>query len=310
MRQDSRELVDRAWRAGLVIPAFNIAHAPMMEAVVAALADVGTFGFIQVARPDWEKFGAGGLAAIRALYEKVKDERFTRLHLDHVPVIDEDGEDVDFEALIREALDLGYESVMVDGSRLPLERNIEVTRRVVDMAQVAGVPVEAELGAVLGHEKGPLPPYEELFSSGRGFTRVDEAEEFMRSSGADWLSVAVGNIHGALSGAARDRKKVEARLNIDHLAALGEATKAPLVLHGGSGINRASLAEAFACGIAKINIGTAIRQVYEQGAAVSEADGARRVFEVTRRLCVEELGMADSASVIHGGAPAAARDNA
>ena len=82
---------------------------------------------------------------------------------------------------------------------------------------------EAELGAVMGHEAGPMPPYEELFASGKGFTDVDEARRFVQESGCDWLSVAIGNIHGAISGAAKDAKKVTARLNNDHLRAISAA---------------------------------------------------------------------------------------
>ena len=94
-----------------------------------------------------------------------------RLHLDHVPVIDEDNQRVDYLPIFQEAIDVGYESVMIDGSRLPLDENIAATRQVVELAHAAGVPVEAELGAVLGHEDGPLPSYEELFASGRASPR-------------------------------------------------------------------------------------------------------------------------------------------
>src|SRR5690606_9183044 len=107
-------------------------------------------------------------------------------------VIDEDQEPVDYLAIVNEALRLGFDSVMVDGSRLRLEENIAATRQVAERAHRAGVPCEAELGAVMGHEEGPLPPYEELFASGRGFTDTDEARRFVQETGCDWLSVAIG----------------------------------------------------------------------------------------------------------------------
>jgi fructose/tagatose bisphosphate aldolase len=156
---------------------------------------------------------------------------------------------------------------MVDGSRLSLEENIAATKKVAAMAHQAGIPCEAELGAVLGHEAGPLPPYEELFASGRGFTRVDEAQRFVQETGCDWLSVAVGNIHGAIAEGAKDKKKIAARLDLDHLQRLQQATGIPLVLHGGSGIPREYVLASFARGIAKINIATEIRQAYEQALA-------------------------------------------
>jgi ketose-bisphosphate aldolase len=201
-----------------------------------------------------------------------------------VPVIDEDDKRVDYRSIIEEALSLGYESVMVDGSRLSLDENIEVTREVADLAHRDGVPCEAELGAVLGHEAGPPPPYEDMFASGRGFTDVDDARRFVEESGCDWLSVAVGNIHGAISGALRDQKKVEARLNLEHLDALREATNVPLVLHGGSGVQREYVLEGVKRGIAKVNIGTEIRQAYEQ--AWREADSIDAGREATyERTC-------------------------
>ena len=90
---------------------------------------------------------------------------------------------------------------------LRLEENIEVTRRVVKMVHAKRVPVEAEIGAVYGHEKGPLPPYEELFRSGKGFTDPEEAKRFVKETGVDWLSVAIGNIHGAIAAQQRMRRK-------------------------------------------------------------------------------------------------------
>ena len=259
------KIMRSAQEKGMVIPAFNIAHLPMVEPIARTLKNTKTFCLIEVARPDIEKFGAKSFAAVAREYRKWTDPNFMRLHLDHVPVIDEDGKEVEWKKIIEEALALGYDSVMIDGSRLPLKENIAATREVVQIAHKKNVPVEAELGAVLGHEKGPLPPYEELFKTGKGFTRVDEAKKFVEETGVDWLSVAIGSIHGAISGAAKDKAKVEAKLNIDHLKKLKEITGVPLVLHGGSGINRLSVLEGIKNGITKINVGTEIRQAYEKG---------------------------------------------
>jgi fructose-bisphosphate aldolase class II len=160
------EFLRNAWRARTAVPAFNIPYLPMMEPVVRALRDTESFGLIAVARLEWVKFEARSLEAVQEEYERVQDPRFTGLHLDHVPVIDEDNEEVDFEEVIRRAIDAGYGSVMIDGSRLPLSRNIACTWKIAELAHAAGIPVEGELGAVLGHEAGPLPSYDELFASG------------------------------------------------------------------------------------------------------------------------------------------------
>jgi ketose-bisphosphate aldolase len=296
---NTNELMQNAWKAGTVVPAFNIPYLPMMEAVVRALRETRCFGLIAVARPDWKKFKAGGTREVAAEYERVKDETFTRLHLDHVPVIDEDNFTVEYDAIIAQALNFGYESVMVDGSRLSLDENIAATKRIVDMAHSGGVPVEAELGAVMGHEAGPLPPYDELFESGRGFTDPDEAKRFVVESGADWLSVAIGNIHGAISGAAKSQKKVAARLSIERLDAIREAANVPLVLHGGSGIQKSYVLDAFRHGIAKINIGTVIRQAYEKAIAESVETAQQAVYDATIELVRTELEIENSVDVIN-----------
>ncbi|NQU75052.1 MAG: class II fructose-bisphosphate aldolase [Planctomycetes bacterium] len=256
MKRKSGELIQIAWKAGITVPAFNMPYLPMIEPVVRALRDSNTFGLIQVCRIDWLRFQSKSLRAVRDEYEKLKDERYTRLHLDHVPVIDEDHRPVDYESIITEAIELGYESVMVDASRLPLEENIAATAKVVRMAHSAGIVAEGELGAVFGHEAGPLPPYEELYATGKGFTDPGEAGRFVKETNVDWLSVAIGNVHGAISGAAMSQKKVSARLNIEHLDRLSQAASIPLVLHGGSGIGRQFQLEAFRHGMAKINICT------------------------------------------------------
>jgi fructose-bisphosphate aldolase class II len=289
----------RAWQCRLAVPAFNVPHLPMMQPIVEAVRDCDGFAFIAVARLEWVKFKAGSPAAIRKEYARVGDSRHTRLHLDHLPVIDEDNLAVDFLPLIREALDLGYDSVMVDGSRLPLSENVAAARQVVELARSHGkAPVEAELGAVLGHEDGPAPSYEELFASKRGFTAPAEAERFVAETGVDWLSVAVGNIHGAVSKARRDAGKTEARLDLDHLETLQRAARVPLVLHGGSGIKVACLREAIRRGVAKINVGTTLRQAYERGLAESAEAARRAVYAATRQVIEQELNVAGARRVL------------
>lgn len=289
-----------AWRAGLAIPAFNVPYLPMMQPVIQAVVDQDAFALIEVARLEWIKFEAVSQAAVMDEFRRWQQPGHVRLHQDHVPVIDEDNLRVDFLAVLQNAIELGYHSVMVDGSRLSLADNIAATRQAVDLAHAAGIPCEAELGAVLGHEAGPLPPYEELFASGRGFTAVAEARRFARETGCDWLSVAIGNIHGAISGVARDQKKVEARLSLDHLAELRQATGVPLVLHGGSGVRREDVLAGVRLGIAKINIGTEIRQAYEgtlrQTGSITAAQEA--CYERTVWVIRDYFGLSGKRSVI------------
>ena len=293
-----KDIMRRAFQKGIVIPAFNIAHLPMLKPVVDTLKELKAFGLVEVARPDVEKFGAKSFRAVRDDFQKLADPRCCRLHQDHIPVIDEDGKRVEWRPLIQDALKLGYHSVMVDGSRLPFEENAAVTRETVQMAKPFNAAVEAELGAVLGHEAGPMPPYEELFRSGKGFTRPEDAARFVKETGVDWLSVAVGNIHGAISGAAKNQAKVEARLNIEHLKKLAKATNVPLVPHGGSGINQQCVLDGIKAGIAKINVGTNIRQPYDKALLDRPGDIAyaqSKVAETMRDLIVNYYHIAGSA---------------
>ncbi len=290
---DSAALMNRARRAGIALPAFNIAHLPMIEPVIRAVADEQSLALVEVSRIDWKKFGAGSLEAVAEAFHRCVNLEHVRLHLDHVPALDEDGQAVDYLGIIQRAVASGYQSVMIDGSRLKLDENIRVTQRVVELAHEAGIPCEAELGAVLGHEPGPLPPYEELFRSAKGFTDPAEARRFVEESGCDWLSVAIGNIHGAVGEAQRGAKKIEARLNLEHLERLAKATGVPLVLHGGSGIRGQYVRRAFTLGITKINVGTEIRQLYEavrrdsgreQAAQEALYRGVRSLIRNTYRL--------------------------
>ena len=278
------EIVHNALKAGLVVPSFNVPYLPMVEPIIRATVDTDSFAFIATARLEWYKFEAKGLRPVLEEFRQHERPGHVRLHLDHVPVIDEDDLDVDYASILENAVALGYHSVMVDGSRLGLDENIEATRKAVEIAHGAGVPCEAELGAVFGHEAGPPPPYEELFESGQGFTNVEEARRFAEETQCDWLSVAIGSIHGAVSGILRNQKKVAARLDIDHLKKLRDATGIPLVLHGGSGVVREYVIEAIKNGIAKVNVGTEIRQAYDH--ALRETDSVASAQEACyERTC-------------------------
>jgi len=297
---DTAEIIKNAYQAGIAIPAFNAPYLPMVEPVVRAVVDQNCFALIETARLEWIKFESQGPAAVLEAFMRWNKPEYVRLHLDHIPVIDEDNQRVDYLSIIREAIDLGYQSVMVDGSRLDLDENIEATRQVVDMAHAAGIPCEAELGAVLGHETGPLPPYDELFESGMGFTDEEEARRFVRETGCDWLSVAIGNVHGAISGAMKDRKKVEARLDLEHLERLRQATAIPLVLHGGSGVKREHVLAAIKKGITKVNIGTEIRQAYQSALRASGSASAAQdaVYERTSWVIRDYFGLSGTRALV------------
>ncbi len=291
---NSQQAVRAAMQAHTIIPAFNIPYLPMVEPIVKAIVDEDSLAMIQVARLEWEKFESQSLEAVAKEYQKFCKEGYTLLHLDHVPAIDEDQMKVDYLSIIKRALDNGYQSVMVDGSRLPLDENIKTTAEVAAVAKEFGAAVEAELGAVSGHEGSGIGlSYEELFTTKKGFTKPEEAKKFALESGCDWMSVAAGSFHGAIASSTKHLKKPQARLDIDHIATLFEVTgNMPLVLHGGSGIEQDYILRAMENGIAKINVGTEIRQPYEFALEEKPGDIAyaqEKVYERTRWVIKEFL---------------------
>ncbi len=284
---DTRIIVRKALENGLVVPAFNIPHPPMLKAIVQAVVDENSVAMIQVARLEWEKFEAGSLENIADEYAKYAVEGHTLLHLDHVPVIDEDHKEVDYLPIIQRAINAGYGSVMVDASRLDLEGNINATRAVAEVAHAAGIPVEAELGAVMGHETSQQAiPYEEIFAKKMGFT--------VEHKPMDWD-------HGAIADNLLDKKKPAAKLDIEHIETLRNALNIPLVLHGGSGIENDYITRGIKAGIAKINVGTELRQPYERAMREkNDVEYAREcVYTRCRELIRDFLHTADDAKILY-----------
>ncbi len=152
------------------------------------------------------------------------------LHLDHADSIDP----------VRKAVDLGFTSVMIDGSRLPFEENVEVTAAVVDIAHPHGVSVEGELGHVGGMDLEDKEHFESVL------TEADEVKRFVEFTGVDALAVSIGTGHGVY--------RAQPTLNIDRLKELNAASSVPLVLHGGSQTPDDQIQEAVRNGICKLNI--------------------------------------------------------
>jgi len=144
------------------------------------------------------------------------------------------------------ALAAGFSGVMIDASQQPLEKNIEISKKVVQMAHKLGVSVEAELGHVgLGSDVLPEDQMKALY------TPVEDAERFVSETGVDALAVAIGTAHGLY--------KFKPQLDFERLVALRNSVDIPLVMHGSSGTPEDQIAEAVKLGINKINVYTDIR---------------------------------------------------
>lgn len=179
------------------------------------------------------------------------------LHLDHASSLEE----------IKEAIDVGFTSVMMDASLEDWERNLELTQKAVELARPAGVSVEAELGQVSTGSDYFVE--QEVVEH---LTDPQEAREFVQQTGIDALAVAIGNQHGAYRG--------EPQLDFERLAALQREARVPLVLHGSSGIPEADLKQAIDLGIRKINLFSEIIASAHQGMLSALQEGLSDPFAV------------------------------
>lgn len=224
------ELLSNALEAGTIVPAFNIWNLETAQAVLMASNKAG--------RPAILAFGAAYLshASIKVISSMVRSlcEENTQpmaLHLDHCRDLE----------LIRQALDAGFTSVMYDGSLMPLEENIRLTKAVRCLADAYGASTEGEVGG-LNREDG-----------GEGlclFTEPKQAARFVDETEVDALAVSVGNAHGVYHGAPH--------IEWERLHEIQTSCRVPLVLHGSSGIPAEDLRKAAALGVAKINVNTDI----------------------------------------------------
>ena len=174
------------------------------------------------------------VAMVNGLMEDLDITVPVALHVDHGP---------SFEAC-KAAIDAGFTSAMIDGSKLPLEENIAVVKKVVDYAHPRGVTVEAELGKVGGHEEDVVA--ETMYAD------PQECVRMVNETSLDFLAPALGSVHGPYHG--------EPKLGFAEMEEIAGLVNIPLVLHGGSGIPEADFKKAIARGTSKININTECQQ--------------------------------------------------
>ena len=224
------------------LPAFNIPIPEFILWVLEEAEELRSPVIIQVAPVEYRALD------IRMFYGTLwsLSERFSvpfSLHLDHAHTEEE----------ILLAIQNGFSSVMIDGSRLPFAENVRLTRRVIDLVHPVGVLVEGELGRVGGLEGDET--WEQECDEEDFFTSPEEAEAFVKEAPVDLLAVAVGTRHGLYG----DRVP---KLQLERIREIREKTRLPLVLHGGSSTPIEELQEAGRRGIRKINYSTALRVAY------------------------------------------------
>lgn len=220
---------------------FNTLNLDMALAVLEAAENLGKPVIVGIASRHFE----GMRTALRApAYLKAIESAGipAALHLDHAAP-----EQVD---MIREALDLGFTSIMIDGSHLPFRENVDLTATVVELAQRYGAGVEGELGAVAG-EEGVADTGHDA-PAALPYTDAAEARRFVEQTGVNALAIAVGTAHGLYREAPH--------ISLDTIEAVAAAVNVPLVMHGATGVGDDAIRESVRRGIRKINFFSGLLQ--------------------------------------------------
>ena len=242
----SKAIIERQSGA---VGAFNVILLEHAEALVEAARIAGKGIVLQISENCVAYHGA--LRPI-ALATKAMIDSSTlplSLHLDHAESID----------LVKEALDLGFDSVMYDGSKLPYDANVKTSKEVVELCRKYKATIEVELGEVGGKDGVHAPGAR---------TNPLEARAFVEETGVDLLAVAVGTSHGQITR--------EAELDFDLISEIASSVQIPLVLHGSSGVSDESLKRAVSAGMRKVNIATHLNHVF--------TDEVRKVLESDPKL--------------------------
>lgn len=226
-----KTLLESAVKNNRAVGAFSVGNMEMIMGVVKAAEETDTPVILQIAEKRFSNSPMELMAPM--MVNAAKNSKVDiAVHLDHGLTSE----------CIKEALDYGFTSVMLDCSLKPLDENIELTKEVVALAKKKGASVEAELGVVGGNEGDSD---EHIITCTDPFT----AKRFCEETEIDALAVAIGNAHG--------NYPVLPELKFDVLEKINDVTHIPLVLHGGTGITDEMFRRAISLGIRKINIATA-----------------------------------------------------
>ncbi|MBR0150331.1 MAG: class II fructose-bisphosphate aldolase [Synergistaceae bacterium] len=237
----SRELLYDALRNNYAVGAFNVENMEMVIAVLKAAEETQSPVIMQTTPGTLKYAGADFFFAnIKAAANRSKVP--VVCHLDHGNSF----------GTAMTAFHTGYTSIMIDGSKLPFEENIALTKLVVEVCHAGNIPVEAELGRVGGKEDGL-----DNTKSDNPFTDPKEAAYFVERTGCDFLAVAVGTAHGIYKGTPQ--------INFDVLKKIREVVDIPLVLHGTSGVPDNQVKECIRLGMSKVNYATDLRIAYTHG---------------------------------------------
>ncbi len=229
MLATAKEVLTKARQGHYGVPGFNCVEDIMVRAMLDTAQECRSAVFVMCYEPEFDEKLWIYLPRLVHAVADAYDIPIV-LHLDHAQKLE----------TIQKALDTGFTSVMYDGSALPFEQNVEMSRKAVEMAKPFGVSVEAELGLVGGFN------LEKTGNVGNILTEPEEVVKFVDQTGVDSLAVSIGTAHGMYSQLPN--------LDIERLKKLDAVSKVPLVLHGGSGTPNDQIQNAVRNGICKLNI--------------------------------------------------------
>ena len=234
------EEMNRARKEGYALGAFNFFNYLSAQAVIEAAEECHKPVILQTSVKTVKYYGARELHAMVAdLLKNSKVPAF--LHLDHCKDV----------AFAKECVDAGWDSIMIDASAHPFEENIRMTKDASDYAHAHGVFSEGELGVITGVEEDVVADVEKLAD-------YDDTVKFAAATGIDFMAPAIGTAHGVY--------KKTPHLNFELVERLGKDLPQPIVCHGGTGLSDDTFRKLISLGIAKVNISTALKHAYIDGA--------------------------------------------
>lgn len=238
-----KKMIQQAWENGYAIGAFTAHNLETFKAVLLAAEEEQSPIMIQIGQKAINEMGMKPLRnAIDSLIEHHGITVPICVHLDHSRKFEQ----------CMEAATCNFQSLMFDGSALPFEENIRITKAVVEVAHALGLGAEGEIGKIGGTEDDITVDEKDAM-----ITTVEEALDFSERTGVDYLAVSIGTAHGVY--------KTTPELKFERLSEIKQAVKKPIVLHGGSGVPDDQVKEAVKRGVAKINVDTELRQGFIAG---------------------------------------------
>ncbi len=236
-----KELLEQAGKGNYAVGAFNCNNMEIIQAIIAAAEAEKSPVIIQASQGAIKYAGLDYIVSLVHTGAK-KAKVPVCLHLDH---------GTDFQQVVR-CIAQGFSSVMFDGSKLTLEENIAVTKRIVEIAKAVGVSTEAELGKIGGTEDDIS-----VLAKDAMLTDPADVKYFAEQTGVDSLAVAIGTAHG--------QYKAEPKLDFERLAQIQRLVNIPIVMHGSSGVPDKDVQKAISLGVRKVNIDTNIREAFVKG---------------------------------------------